>query len=152
MATNTTKTTWILVAHRAGAVLYASHGAGLPLKSVAEIENPDGRLKAGDVESDRPGRAFDRVGGGRHSMSLEDSVPDQLTRAFAQQLVERLERGRLEHAFDGFALVAPPKLLGHLRAELPDALSALLVAALPKDLMRSDGDGVREQLSDLVRL
>jgi protein required for attachment to host cells len=149
---NTTKTTWILVAHRAGAVIYASHGRGLPLARVVEIENPDGRLKASDIETDRPGRAFDRVGGGRHSMSLEDGVPVQLARAFVQQLVERLERGRMEHAFGALALIAPPKLLGRLRAALPDSLRALLVAALAKDLMRSDADGVREHLSDLVLL
>jgi protein required for attachment to host cells len=149
---NTRKTTWILVAHRAGAVMYASHGRGLPLTRVAEIENPDGRLKPGDVETDRPGRAFDRVGGGRHSMSVEEGVPEHLARAFVQQLVERLERGRLEHAFERFALIAPPKLLGLLRAALPDALRSLLVAALAKDLARSDSAGVREQLSDLVLL
>lgn len=149
---NTTKTTWILVAHRAGAVLYASHGSGLPLSRVAEIANPDGRLKAGDVESDRPGRAFDRVGGGRHSMSVEESAPEHLARAFVQQLVERLERGRLNHSFGRFALIAPPKLLGQLRAALPDSLRTLLVAALAKDLARSDANGVREHLSDLVML
>lgn len=149
---NTTKTTWILVAHRAGAVLYASHGSGLPLARVVEIENPDGRLKAGDVESDRPGRAFDRVGGGRHSMSVEEAVPEHLARAFVQQLVERLERGRLDHAFGRFALIAPPKLLGQLRAALPDSLRTLLVAALAKDLARSDAAGVREHLRDQVLL
>src|SRR4051812_26654599 len=150
MANHPVKTAWILVAHRAGAAIYESHGAGLPLARVADIDNPAGRLKAIEVDSDRPGRAFDRVGGGRHSMSVEDGVPEHLARAFVNQLAVRLERGRLDHAFERLVLVAPPKLLGSLRAALPEALRALLVAELPKDLARSDGDQVREALSDRV--
>jgi protein required for attachment to host cells len=83
-------------------------------------------------------------------MSVEEEVPEQVARAFAQDLIERLERGRLEHAFERVVLVAPPKLLGALRAALPEQLRALVVAVLPKDLPRSDGETVREQLSELV--
>jgi protein required for attachment to host cells len=147
---NNGKTAWILVANRAGAVLYASHGTGVPLARIAEIDHPAGRLKPSDVESDRPGRAFDRVGGGRHSMSVEDAVPEQVMRAFASQLVARLERGRLEHAFDRFVLVASPRLLGELRGALPESLRPLLAGTLSKDLARSDGEDVRTHLADVV--
>ena len=73
-----------------------------------------------------------------------------MDRAFAAQLVERLERGRLDRAFQRFVLIAPPKLLGKLRSALPESLRALLAATLPGYLARGDGDEVREQLSDLV--
>jgi protein required for attachment to host cells len=147
---NHTKTTWILVAHRAGAVLFQSHGPGLPLDRVAEIRNPRGRLKAGDLESDRPGRAFDRHGAGRHSHSTEHSAPDQIEAAFALQLVERLDHGRAQSAFERLVLIAPAKMLGKLREALSEPLRAMLVASLPKDLAHSDGEQVRKQLLDLA--
>jgi protein required for attachment to host cells len=145
-----TKTTWILVAHRAGAVLLQSRGSGLPLERIAEISNPRGRLKAGDVDADRPGRAFDRYGGGRHAHATEQSVPDHIEAAFVSQLVDRLEQGRADSAFERLVLVAPAKMLGKLRETLSAPLRGLLVASLAKDLAHSDDQHVREHLLELV--
>jgi protein required for attachment to host cells len=147
---NHTKTTWILVAHRAGAVLFQSHGPGVALARVAMIENPRGRLKAGEIDADRPGRAFDRHGGGRHAHSLEQSPPDHVESAFVAQLIERLEQGRNESAFDRLVLIAPAKMLGKLREALSEPLRGLLVTSLAKDLAHTDGEQVRKQLVDLA--
>jgi protein required for attachment to host cells len=145
-----TKTTWILVAHRAGAVLLQSHGPGLPLERVARVPNPRGRLKAGDVDADRPGRAFDRHGGGRHAHSTEHSVPDHIEAAFVSQLVDRLEQGRAHSAFERLVLIAPAKMLGKLHETLSEPLRGLLVASLPKDLPHSDDEQVRQHLLELA--
>jgi protein required for attachment to host cells len=147
---NHTKTTWILVAHRAGAILFQSHGPGVPLARIAQIQNPRGRLKAGEVDADRPGRAFDRHGGGRHTHSREESAPDRIESAFALQLAERLEHGRVESAFDRLVLIAPPKMLGKLREALSEPLRGLLVTSLAKDLAHSDGEQVRAHVRELA--
>jgi protein required for attachment to host cells len=146
---NHVKRTWILVAHRAGASIYESRGPGSAITGIATLENPSGRLKIGDVDSDRPGRAFDRVGGGRHAMSVEDSPLDRIELAFVTELVERLERGRNEHAFERLVLVAPPKMLGRLKAALSAPLSALLLGAASKDLAHTDARALRNHLSAL---
>jgi protein required for attachment to host cells len=102
------------------------------------------------VQSDRPGRAFNRVGGGRHAHSAEEGFTEHEARAFVSELSARLERGRSEHAFERLVLVAPPKLLGKLRAALPDTLSALVAATLPKDLAHGSDDDLRARLADLI--
>lgn len=144
------KTTWILVAQRTGATIYQSRGIGAPLSLITSIEHPRGRLKAGQLESDRPGRAYDRIGGGRHSLSSEEPSPDRVAHEFALRLIERVDHARTQRAFERLVLIAPPKLLGSLRSALPDALRALLVATLPKDLQHSHAEEVSEQLAEMV--
>jgi protein required for attachment to host cells len=143
-------TAWILVVERAKALIYESHGPGLPLKCVSELDNPRGRLREREVNSDRPGRAFDRVGGGRHAHSSEEDVADHDARTFVAQLIEQLEQGRSRHAFVRLVLVAPPKLLGMLRAAMPEALGAMVAATLPKDIAHRGADDIRERLSDVI--
>jgi protein required for attachment to host cells len=149
---NHMETTWILVADRAGATLFKSHGRRTQLERIAQIPNPRGRLKAGQVDADRPGRAFDRHGAGRHAHSTEHSVPDHIETEFVTQLVDQLEQGRLRSAFDCLVLIAPAKMLGKLRGELPEPLRKLLVGSVAKDLAHSDEHAVREQLLELALL
>jgi protein required for attachment to host cells len=147
---NHTKTTWILVAHGAGAIVFQSHGPGLPLARIDQIHNPRGRLKAGELEADRPGRAFDRHGGGRHAHSKEQNAPDHVDMAFAAQLAEHLEQGRVQSKFERLVLIAPAKMLGKLRAALSEPMRPLLVASLAKDLGHTDAEEVRKHLIDLA--
>lgn len=145
-----TKRTWILVAHRAGALVFESHGPGLPLQRIAQIEHPRGRLKASELETDRPGRAFDRYGGGRHAHSLEQSAPSHVESELVHKLIQHLEHGRAELEFERLVVIAPAKLLGKLRDALSAPLRDLLVASLSKDLAHADGEQVRKQLFDLA--
>ena len=145
-----TKTTWILVAHRSGAVVHESRGPGLPLTPAWQIENARGRLKPGELESDRPGRAFDRVGGGRHSMSSEENPAQRVANEFVLQLVQRLESARIAGSFERLVMIAPPRMVGALRDALTEPLRALLIASLPKDLAHSNGDDVRKHLIDVA--
>jgi protein required for attachment to host cells len=145
-------TTWILVAHRTGAALYQSLARGEPLQIIERWDHPEGRLKPHEVESDRPGRSFDRVGGGRHALASRESVTDHVDHAFIQSVVEHLERARSANAFDGLVLVALPHLLGELRQGLSEPLRMRVIASLDKDLTRLDADELRTQLKELASL
>lgn len=127
-------TTWILVAHRSGARLFEKAGKGNGLQLVEEIRHPEGRLKNGDINSDKPGRAFDKFGGGRHSMSKEHEPKEQVAIQFAKQLAEVLDRGRTGGRYGKLVLVAEPRFLGELRAALPSHTAALVSATVDKDL------------------
>lgn len=129
MATN-----WILVAHRSGARLFSSAGAQAPLTLIDDIEHPEGRLRDGDIDADRPGRAHDRHGDQRHGMSREESPTEHLAAGFARELAARLRAARLEKQFDTLVLVAGPAFLGRLRAALDEHTAASVKASLDKDL------------------
>jgi protein required for attachment to host cells len=147
---NHSHTTWILVAHRSGAVVYESRGPGMAMARVLELPNPRGRLKSSEVQADRPGRSFDRRGGGRHSLSTQESAPEHIARTFVADLAGRLEQARTAASFERLVMVAPPKMLGQLRSALPQAVQALLIATLPKDLAHTDGAELRQQLAEFA--
>lgn len=145
-------TTWILVAHRSGARFFENPGPGKGLIHVETIEHPEGRLKNGDINSDKPGRAFDRMGGGRHSMSTEQQPTERVAQQFAKHLGEKLVRGRTENRFSKLVLVAEPRFLGELRSALDSPTTALISATLDKDLGGVNDRDIPKHLSNVIRL
>lgn len=146
------KTTWILVAHRGGARLFENPGPGQGLQLIEDIPHPEGRLKSGEINADKPGRAFDSFGGGRHSMSQEHEAADQVSLMFAKHLCDKLEKARAENRFGKLVLVAAPRLLGELRAALDKHTAALVSATLDKDLVGVDNRDIPKHLGNLVQL
>lgn len=127
-------TTWILVAHRSGARFFSSHGPHTELSLVEDIPHAEGRLRAGDIDADRPGRVHDRVGEQRHGVSSEESPTEHLAVEFAKALAERLKTAHESGQFERLVLVAGPKFLGHLRAALDAPTAATVTASLDKNL------------------
>jgi len=145
-------TTWILVAHRGGARLFENSGPGKGLQLVEDIPHPEGRLKSGEINADKPGRAFDSIGNNRHSMSQEHEAADQVSLMFAKHLCDKLEKARAANRFSKLVLVAEPRLLGELRAALDKPTTALVSATLDKDLVGVDNRDIPRHLGKLVQL
>jgi len=145
-------TTWILVAHRGGARLFENTGPGKGLTLVEDVANPDGRLKSGEINSDRPGRAFDKVGGGRHGMSTEQDPTERVAQRFAKELGERLTTGRVQNRYGKLLLVAEPRFLGELRNNLDAPTAAMVTGTLDKDLGGIIDRDLPKHLGELVRL
>lgn len=145
-------TTWILVAHRSGARLFENSGPGKGLRLVEDIPHPEGRLKNGEINSDKPGRAFDKLGGGRHSMSKEHEPKEQVAMQFARHLGEKLHLGRSQNRFARLVLVADPRFLGELRGKLDAATAALVSATLDKDLGGISNHDLPKHLGAVVSL
>lgn len=141
---------WILVAHRSGARVYQTKGNSKALHLVKDIPHPEGNLKNRDIKSDRPGRAFDKVGGGRHSMSSAVEPKAQLEKVFAGQLSSMLDEARNQHLFDRLILVAEPRFLGELRGMLNRETAAMVTSTLDKDLMSLRDPELLEYLQDFL--
>jgi protein required for attachment to host cells len=124
--------TWIVVAHRAGARIIEHTRSGLQL--VSEIEHAAGRLKDNEMGSDRPGRAFSSAGTGRSAYSPRETAHDHAAHTFANELAQTLRAARNEHRFERLVLVAEPRFLGMLRGALDDATAALIHDEVHKDL------------------
>ena len=144
----TVRPTYVLVANRVAGDLFRTQGPHVPVELVAHFDHPEGRLKAHDIDSDRPGRAFDRQGGGRHALSKEESPVERETHEFVLRLAHELEHARQRGDFDQLALIAPPRMLGQLRAALSDQTRALVYAEITKDLDAPDGATVRKCLDE----
>lgn len=129
---------WMIVANRAGARFIEVGGQGRALELRDTIDNPRGRLHDGDLDADRPGRAFDSAGEGRHALSREESASERVAANFARKLASRLSAARKAHEFDELVLVAEARFLGLLRGALDDATSKSVVTSVDKDLVAFD--------------
>lgn len=133
---NSIKTTWVVVAHQAGArFMEHKSGFGRHLKLVREIEHPEGRMRNHEIDSDRPGEAS--AGGrgtSRRSMQHEETAHEHVVSAFAHTVASELSKARAGGAFDKLILVAEPGFLGVLREALDRPTAQLVVDSVKKNL------------------
>lgn len=136
-------TLWIISANRSFAKIYEAKGHGHSIKEVQHLDNPDGRKKNSELGSDKPGRSFDRVGGGRHALGTQVDPREHELQGFLFKLVHLLDEGLKSKSFNQLAIVAPPHVLGALTQELPEQLRKLLIKEVPKDLPERISDQER---------
>jgi protein required for attachment to host cells len=145
------KSTWIVVAESARARIFTRSGIGGKLQEVADLSHPESRLHVRELTSDLPGRSFDSHGEGRHGMEQATDPKEQEAQAFAVEIARHVDRSHGEGSFDSLILVAPPKFLGRLRAELSKATRESLVGELDKNLVEADKKTLEHQLSGLLQ-
>lgn len=148
----TMATTWILIAHDAGARIFENQGPGKGLDAIEEIEHPEGRELPQSLVSDRPGRSFRKNSGDprRAAMSRSEGPREHVVAAFAKALADKLRQGRVQNQFERLVLVAPPRFLGLLRSSLDGPTSQLVVGSLDKDLANSKDSELVEQLGEVI--
>lgn len=136
-----------MVAHEGGARIFLNVGPGKGIELTQEIEHPEGRLRDREVDTDRPGRAFQSKGQGRSAYERRTMPQRQFAEDFAREIAQTLKAARVEHAYTRLILVAAPRLLGLLRAALDPPTAALVTGSLDKDLAGADAAAIAEQLS-----
>lgn len=141
--------TWVIVASAARARIFESAGRRTPLSELSDLINPEDRLHPRDLKSDKPGRAFDTLGGQRHAMQTPVEPKEQSAIRFAKEVVETLESGLSEGRFDALCLVAPPHFLGLLREHMGGALSRAVIGDVVKDLTKEDMASIDQHVASL---
>ena len=139
---------WVLVADSARARLFHADGSAGPLLEQTDLLMPGSRLKESELVGDRPGRAFDSGGKGRHGMEPSTTAKEMESHRFAVQIAELLQKEQLTGAFNRLVLVAPPGFLGELRGALSDGVRALISEEVGKDLVQFDINSIREHLPE----
>ena len=142
------KKTWIVLADRTEAKLLEVEGRSLVLRK--ELSHPEGRLHDGDIDTDRPGRAFDSHGQGRHAMERSQSPHEHEGEKFAKEIAGVMGQGRTESGVQRFVLVAEPGFLGQLRAALDSKDAALVDGTIRKELTRAKDDVLKKALSEIL--
>jgi protein required for attachment to host cells len=142
--------TWVVVASAARARVFEAAGRRQPLQEILDLVNPEDRLQQQDLESDRPGRAFDRLGGQRHAMQTAVDPKQQAASRFAKRLGEQLQADLHAKRFEALCVVAPPHFLGLLREHMSDGVRRVVKGELTKDFTREDAAAVQAQVADLL--
>ena len=137
----------VVVADESKAVLYTRRNLRGPLQEQCSFENEAARLKTEDLLADRGGRSFDSHGQGRHTMTAEKSDPKQhIAEGFARQVVEHIATQQHKGVLRGYALVAAPRFLGLLRAQLASRVNDEPYATVDKNVVGQSDDVITSLL------
>ncbi len=128
------KKLWVLIADSSRAELVEVEGLGKTITLVRKFDHPKSRARNRALDTDRPGRMNDRVGGQRHAMESHQDAHRHEREVFAHQIIEALEKSLAEHEFEEFAIVAPAALLGDINHAMGKTLKKALLKEVTHDI------------------
>ncbi len=144
--------TWIVICDGARGRILVNRGYGTMLDEIREAEDHDARLPTRALGTDRPGRAHDSSGAGRHAMAPPVDWHKFEKERFAKEIAAMVNTAVLENKFDKVVLVAPPRVLGDLRQALSAQAKAKVSGEIGKDLTQVAVHDLGPHLSDHVTL
>jgi protein required for attachment to host cells len=123
----------VLVGDGRKALFLRNKGTPREVELIVERELQQDNPPTREQGTDRPGRK-NGVDGVSHSAVDETDWHDRAEERFAVEIAETLYV--MEHArkFDELVVVAPPKMLGDLRAAFHPEVAHCIIAEVPKDL------------------
>lgn len=142
-------TVWFVIADgaRARILRYTKDDGGF--EQVKDMVSAAAHRSSRDLGSDRPGRAFESVGGARHAIEGKSDLHDKSEMEFAQIIAGDINEGADRGDFQFFALIAQPRFIRAIKSSLKQKANATLFAELPKDLTRLPELDLRERLMSL---
>jgi protein required for attachment to host cells len=123
----------VMVGDGRKALFLRNLGTPREIELITESEIKQDNPPTREQGSDRPGRYLGSDGVSRSAYE-ETDWHQQAEQRFAVRIAETLYDMAHSHRFEDLVLVAPPKLLGDLRAAMHAEVTECIVAEVPKDL------------------
>lgn len=147
------KVTWIVLADGDQAKVFENDGPGKGLTAVKDFAIDQAHLRARDIMADKPGRASAGPGpGAKSAMEYHTDPVEVRERRFVEHLADLLEAKRVDGRFARLVIAAAPNALGDLRPALTPALKKIVIAELPKDLIRVPLTELGEHFEDILAI
>lgn len=139
--------TWIVAADGVHLRVFEERSRSGPVRELPEHAM---RIEPGDRPRapSHPGTVHQRVGFGRHT-GTRASPADVAESRFLQRAVAQLDAAANRGDFDQLVLMAPPRALGVLRANLTHRLSERLAGSIPRNWTDDDAEAMRAHLSQV---
>jgi protein required for attachment to host cells len=138
------KNALVLVGDGRKALFLRNRGTSSEVELIVERQMSQVNPATHEQGTDRPGRAHGVDGQSRSAIEQTD-WHDRAEEHFAAEIAETLYQMEHAHEFDELVVVAPPKMLGDLRAALHPEVTQCIVAEVAKDL-------TAHPIPDLVRV
>lgn len=139
---------WVVVADEGHANVFGRETEKAPLELLFELDNETARMKGSELTSDRGGRSFDSGGQGRHAMEPSSEPHREAAMRFAGDLMSAVENAHHAGLCKDFALIAPPRFLGVIRARLDGRHHFAPSVTIVKDLVQHDVSDIEASLRD----
>lgn len=137
---------WVVVCDGAKALFLQNAGdsRALKLKVMETLTQPDQPSR--EQGTARPGRVYQSVGGARSSME-ETDWHEQAETGFLKDVAERLGRMARSGEIENVVLVAPPKALGILRAQLSEEAAGIVRGEVARDYVKMPVPDIEKHLA-----
>jgi protein required for attachment to host cells len=140
--------TWIVVINRAEARIFETNSKEQgEIKFISKLENPKGRLKAIDINADKPGYTMSSATMHRGRLEKPQGPVERVAAMWAKEVVEHLDAHRIANSFDEITLVVEPHYLGVIRNTMHKELAHLVTREIPKDLGAVTTDEIRRRIA-----
>jgi protein required for attachment to host cells len=124
----------VLVGDGKRALFLRNRGTPRHVELIVEREMGHDDPRTRELGTDRPGRKHGSDGHSRSAIEETDRHQQAETR-FAVDVAATLYDMEHAHQFEELVVVAPPRMLGDLRAALHPEVEARVIAEVPKDLV-----------------
>ncbi len=138
--------TWIVVADSSRARFFSLENRREPLQELEGMVHAEGRMHERDEVSDRQGGIAGGHGEGDHTFEAPTDLKHHEAEVFARQIAEKLEKGRVDHAYEKLILAAAPAFLGVLRNVLNQHVQDLIYNSVDKNLVTETEAVIREHV------
>ena len=141
---------WVVIANRTDAVFYLD-GTDRKFHFVDRLTNRKGDKTEGELASDRPGSGLSSDSGAVH-FGFGNGSPkrDRVAARFARRIAGRLSLAFREGRFASLVLVAEPRFLGLLRAELDPRTSESVEHEIHREFKRGSDEELRERIYEAI--
>lgn len=142
----------VVVANAVEARLFTTDRRFSTLHEMASLQNPDGRLREGDLVAGEGGqRGNQPLQGGRSALGGQ-SVKQHRKEEFAAAIAKSIARCMLDANAPRLHLIAGPEILGLLRRQLDEPICKRIVGEIRKDLSCLSPEEISEALKQRARL
>ena len=139
---------WIMVIDHGKAQVFYKTASDLELVADAQ---PDVEERGLDLGNKEVGRNFVPFGhGNRHITDPREGQKKHEEIFFARNLSGWVDEALKRDAFDQLVLVAAPRMLGDMRAQLSDHVRARIIGEIAKDLTNMPLSDIKRTLSNVV--
>lgn len=136
--------TWIVAADHTRGRVFSLKGS--TFEEIQTFTHPEARVQTQVLESDRPGRSVESIGGARHALAPDVDSDAHERAVFAKEISDYVEHGRQQQQFEKLVLIAEPKMLGSLRKELSGESMKLVERELAKNITQQNEREIRRYI------
>jgi protein required for attachment to host cells len=142
--------TLITVCGRAGARFFSSTGTISSMKLEVQLDHPEGKLQEHDLRSDKGGESGSSNHPGQNTLGSASSAVVHEAENFAGEIVAWLERGRIDHLYDKYIIVADATFTGQLRNKMNTHVLAMVTDFVGKDLQKETLPQIGTHLTEVL--
>ena len=142
---------WIMLANSNDCKIYEYEPYNMHFALIDEISHPENKLKTHDLVTDHPGH-YQSSGHRRGSFEPENDPLDIAIDDFAREIARRLNKGRIEHAFEDITFLLPARMEGLVSQHLNKDTSHCIHNIIHKNLMFMSDHEVKKYIHKLFAI